>query len=94
MLAGFAAAITSVIGAMAVFNHQTNRRIDDVKKDIAAVRDGADKNIDSLRQEMGAIRKELHDLVLHLISRPSARKQENAYETAPEQSVVREKPKK
>ena len=75
MIAGLVVAITSVIGAMAIFNRQINRRIDDTNK-----------NIDAVRQE-------LHALVLHLIPRPPARKQESAYETAPEQGVVREQPK-
>ena len=79
MLAGFAA----VIGAMAVFNRQINRRIDDTNR-----------RIDDVKHDVASVRQELHALVLHLIPRPPARKQERAYETAPEQGVVREKPKK
>ena len=101
MIAGLVVAITSVIGVMTVFNRQTNRRFDDidrrfddVNRDIASVRDEANKNTDVLREEMASVRKELHDLTLHLIPRPPARRPESMYKTATEQGVIREQPKK
>ena len=110
MIAGFVAVITSVIGAMAVFNRQTNRRFDDVNRRFDDVDkrfddtnrriddtnrriDDTNRRIDDLKNDIASVREELYNLTLHLIPRPPARKQENVYETATEQSVVREKPK-
>ena len=66
---------------------------DSLRREIAAVKEEANRNIDALKREIATVREELYSLTLHLIPRPPAREPESVYESATRQSVVREQPK-